>query len=122
MPEPNKDYEKMQLDAIKKIKEIYSKSKNPIDSEKTPQTSSCNKKTTIQPNRNKMKAIFSTNGLKNLTGKIPNLIDLIFKDSDKTLIIILIILLMDNEENFTLLLALFYLLIWKNYELHTEKI
>ena len=58
-----------------------------------------------------MKAIFSNNGLKNLTGKIPNLIDLIFKDKDKTLIIILIILLMDNEENFTLLLALFYLLI-----------
>ncbi|MDO4504369.1 MAG: hypothetical protein Q4B84_04455 [Clostridia bacterium] len=111
MPEPNKDYEKMQLDAINKLKEIYSKSKNPINSEKTSQKSSFDKKTTNHPNRNKMKAIFSNNGLKNLTGKIPNLIDLIFKDKDKTLIIILIILLMDNEENFTLLLALFYLLI-----------
>lgn len=110
MPEPNKDYEKMQLDAINKIKEFYSKSKNPPNSNNPTKAFDDKTKPKIA-NKNKVKSAFSTNSLKNLTGKIPNLIDLIFKDKDKTLIIILIILLMDNEENFTLLLALFYLLI-----------
>jgi hypothetical protein len=47
----------------------------------------------------------------NLIGNLPNLIDLVFKDSDKSLLIVLIILLMDDEENFMILLVLFYLLI-----------
>ena len=39
-----------------------------------------------------------------------NFLDAVLKDPDKTLIIMLIILLMDNEENFTLIMVLFYLL------------
>ena len=48
---------------------------------------------------------------KSLIGGLPNLIDLIFKDEDKSLLIVLLVLLMDNEENFTILLVIFYLLI-----------
>lgn len=48
---------------------------------------------------------------RSLIGGLPNLIDLIFKDEDKSLLIVLLVLLMDNEENFTILLVLFYLLI-----------
>lgn len=47
----------------------------------------------------------------NILGNLPGLMDLIFKDSDKSLIIVLIVLLMDDEENFMILLVLFYLLI-----------
>ncbi len=40
-----------------------------------------------------------------------NLLEFLLKDSDRVLIISLIILLMDDEKNFTLMLALLYILI-----------
>ncbi len=47
----------------------------------------------------------------NIMDKLPNFLDLILKDGDKSLLIVLIILLMDDEENFMILLVLFYLLV-----------
>lgn len=42
---------------------------------------------------------------------IINILRDVLQDTDKTLILVLIFLLMDNEENFPILLVLFYLLI-----------
>ncbi len=42
---------------------------------------------------------------------ITNILKDILQDTDKTLILVLILLLMDNEENFPILLVLFYLLL-----------
>ncbi len=51
------------------------------------------------------------NPFNNIMSGLPNLVDVIFKDQDRSLLIVLIILLMDDEENFPLLLVIFYLLI-----------
>ncbi len=100
----------MQEQSLNKMREMYSKSKNNL------QNTSLNN--TYQGKRfsekEKIPEKKSTPHEKNKTTPPPQImtsfLDAVLKDPDKTLIIMLIILLMDNEENFTLIMVLFYLL------------
>ncbi len=113
----NNDFEKnqtnikkMQTEAIKQAHEIHSRSKLLNLNQKENLNFFQNKKHPRIPNLTKVKFKKSVSR----KFKIPNfsnLIDILFQDQDKTLIITLIIILMDNEENMGLIIVLFYLLI-----------
>ena len=94
----------MQEQSLNKMREMYSKSKNP------PQNHSFEK--VYQGKRFSEKE--NPPEKKKPDSKPPqimtNFLDAILKDPDKTLIITLVILLMYNEENFTIIMVLFYLL------------
>lgn len=96
----------MQEQSLNKMREMYSKSKN-NSLENTYQGKRFSEKEKIP----EKKSVYHE---KDKTPPPPqimtNFLDAILKDPDKTLIIMLIILLMDNEENFTLIMVLFYLL------------
>lgn len=113
MTNPSKyssEIKNMQEQSLNKMREMYSKSKNNL------QNTSLNN--TYQGKRfsekEKIPEKKSTPHEKNKTPPPPQImtsfLDAVLKDPDKTLIIMLIILLMDNEENFTLIMVLFYLL------------
>ena len=89
------ELKKMQEIAIKYMKELHKQSNN--NEEKTRKTK----------NETPTKHVFKYHKNKNPAKSI---LQNIFKEPDKALIIILIVLLMDNEENMNLVLILMYLL------------
>ncbi len=119
----------MQAEAIKRIKEMHLRSKNfdcatnnkNLEDKHTQKFSESNKKSAKDNSSHSLQinSFFQKNsskkyGYKNSKSKnktFTNLTELLFKDSDKSLIIILIIMLMDNDENFFMVLSLLYLLI-----------
>ena len=94
------NFEKQRQDALNQFEKLYSKFKENNDMDSKKEETSDNQKN----KSNKIKAKFQKR-------KNKNLMDIFFKDQDKTLIILLIIMLMDNEENFMLIMALIYILI-----------
>ena len=89
------ELKKMQEIAIKYMKELHKQSNN--SDERTKKTKNeTTKKHTFKYHRSKKTA--------------KNLLQNIFKEPDKALIIMLIVLLMENEENMNLVLILMYLL------------
>lgn len=101
----------MQEQSLNKMREMYSKSKNPTQNHSS-ESAYQGKRFSENKNSTEKKIIISEK--KKSESKPPpimtNFLDAILKDPDKTLIITLIILLMDNEENFTMIMVLFYLL------------
>ncbi len=96
MTEKQKAFEeikKAKEDAIRKLKEIQKRSAYPTKEHVNVENKDKIHKNSKNPNF------------------IENIFSLLFKDQDRTLILALIILLMDNEENFTIIMLLIYLLI-----------
>jgi len=89
------EIKKMQEIAIKYMKQLHK------------QSNSYNETTQKQKNKTSKKHVFKYHQKQN---PAKNLLQNIFKEPDKALILILIILLMDNEENMNLVLILMYLL------------
>lgn len=89
------EIKKMQEIAIKYMKELHKQSNN--HGEKKQNTK----------NQTPKKHVFKYNQSRN---RAKNILQNIFKEPDKALILILIILLMDSEENTNLVLILMYLL------------
>ncbi len=105
----NDEIKKMQAEAIKRVKEMHSRSKP------APLTELNKKKPDDKRQINKKEIEKSINILPHKQNnckheKCPGLIDMLFNDSDKSLLIVLIILLMDDKENFSIVLVLLYLL------------
>lgn len=103
------EIKKMQAEAIKRVKEMHSRSKPAPLTELNKKKSDDERQT----NKKETKKTFNTlshkqNNCKH--EKFPVLIDMLFSDSDKSLLIVLIILLMDDKENFSVVLVLLYLL------------
>lgn len=100
----------MQEQSLNKMREMYSKSKNNLQNNSF--------ENIYQGKRfSEKEKILEKKPVPHEKKKAPpppqimtNFLDAVLKDPDKTLIIMLIILLMDNEENFTLIMVLFYLL------------
>lgn len=128
------DMKRMQEEAIRRVKEMHARSKPGAPptvqaahekAENTPQKPHFTQKRNSNFNLRKTRLIKNLSSLgntnfqsqskksssDNIFGNLPSFMDLIFKDSDKSLLIVLIILLMDDEENFMILLVLFYLLL-----------
>lgn len=99
----------MQAEAVRKVRELHSRSKN-ISSSKLNKIQE-NTEYTTKENSHTKKAPQNPNLNNSNIKKTPNLIELLFNDSDKTLLIVLIVLLMDDKENFYIVLVLLYLLI-----------
>lgn len=111
MPEKsslNDDIQKMQAEAIKRVRELHSRSKS--TAVQNLKKSESNNDSTQKSNFEKPVAVPISKHRHSSFKKMPNLVELLFSDSDKTLLIVLIILLMDDEENFSIVLVLLYLL------------
>lgn len=90
------EIKKMQEIAIKYMKELHKQSNNKGEENQKPKKNQTPKKHVFKYNQNRNPA--------------KNILQNIFKEPDKALILILIVLLMDNEENMNLVLILMYLL------------
>ena len=105
----NKEMQKMQAEAIKRLREMHMRSKSEPNrfSDKNKVKNDSKNKT----NSSKISSDSSQKENKNKSAKMPNLMNLLFSDSDKSLLIILIVLLMDDENNFYIIMVLLYLLL-----------
>ncbi len=106
------DIKKIQTEVVKRAMEIKEKSKKfpSFFAEKTNEPSYNHSTICKNPHQENNSHNINQNS-EFLASNAPNLFNILFKDPDKTLIMALILILMDNDENFTLILALFYTLI-----------
>ena len=90
----SQDMKKMRQEAVKHVREMHSKAKPP---KKEPEPAP-----KAPPKVPKKKV--------SLFGDLSDILDLVFKDGEKTLIVILISLLIGDEDNLGILLVLVFLL------------
>lgn len=117
------DIKKMQQDAIKRVREMQKRAKmslnqsNNFSNQKISDTPNQNTSENGQKNSSKQSLTHkhsnksyqrNTNFLNNL----PSLVEPLFKDKEKSIILILILILMGEKDdgNFEIILALFYIL------------
>ncbi len=100
----------MQEESLNKMREMYAKSKNPPKNNSFEYTYQGKRFSGKEKSLEKKPADTEKKKTPPPPQIMTNFLDAVLKDPDKTLIIMLIILLMDNEENFTIIMVLFYLL------------
>ena len=125
--ETTADIKKMQQDAIIRVREMQKRAKKTLEQSTIPKnqknsdipnyhTSENNKKNTNKQNSSYKQSNdhTSTNHKKNINflNNLPNLVEPLFKDKEKSIILILILILMGekDEGNFEIILVLFYIL------------
>ena len=129
-PESPNDMRRMQQEAVRRVQDMQARARNAAQQNRTAQPGPPNRQTPgerHQPSSSSREerrteseapapldaAASNTANLPASDGKIPNLLDSLLQDSERTLILLLILLLMEGEaETDTgLLLALMYLII-----------
>lgn len=121
------DIKKMQQDAIKRVREMQKRAKNtleqsaPLSNQNTPDKPKChpsenNKENFNNQNSNskqsKQNQYANHKKNHNFINSLPSLVEPLFKDKEKSIILILILILMGekDEGNLEIILVLFYIL------------